>query len=265
MMKISISDVDSYNDNGYLVKGSVFSEKEIDEIYSEINKISSDESLPGRVLESDGSSVRSLNGPHLSSDYFAQLGAKKLLVDAAKRLLGEEDIYIHQYKINTKKAFSGEKWEWHSDYWFWNKEDGMPSANSLTVGILLDDMTAFNGPLMVIPGTHVDELTDDLHQNSYNGLTGGKNWEITTSSKLKYQLSTEYLKERVEKSSIVALEAQRGSVIIFHSNILHASSYNISPWDRGILLVSYNTVSNRLNDVKEPRPEFMATRNVVVL
>ncbi|HYC27586.1 MAG TPA: phytanoyl-CoA dioxygenase family protein, partial [Chitinophagaceae bacterium] len=55
-------------------------------------------------------------------------------------------------------------------------------------------------------------------------------------------------------------KAPAGSVLFFHGNIFHASSNNLSPWDRHTFLVTYNSVKNALPEIENPRPEFISRR-----
>jgi ectoine hydroxylase len=49
--------------------------------------------------------------------------------------------------------------------------------------------------------------------------------------------------------------------MFFHGNLFHASTNNLSPWDRISVFVSYNSVANALRDKENPRPEFIAARD----
>ena len=74
-------------------------------------------------------------------------------MEAAQRIL-QDEVYVHQFKVNAKLAFRGEVWEWHQDYIFWRNEDGMPTDNVVTLALFLDEVNEFNGPLLFVPGSH---------------------------------------------------------------------------------------------------------------
>ena len=61
---------------------------------------------------------------------------------------------MHQYKVNAKAAFDGEVWQWHQDYGTWARDDGMPEPRAMNIAVFLDEVSAINGPLMFIPGSH---------------------------------------------------------------------------------------------------------------
>lgn len=64
------------------------------------------------------------------------------------------DVYIHQSRINDKFGFKGSGFNWHSDLETWHSEDGMPRMRALSASLMLTDNNEFNGPLMLIPGSH---------------------------------------------------------------------------------------------------------------
>ena len=256
-------EMELYALQGFNIIESLYTRQEVRVMDDETQKLMQ-QNIAGKVLEEDGKTVRSVNGPDLHSTLFQNLACDERLLKRAEALLGGP-VYVHQYKINTKQAFQGQNWEWHSDYWFWKKEDGMPKPEALTAVIFLDEVNDFNGPMLLVPGTQHDELIDEIHAKPYGDLDGGENWAITTAQKLKYRLSENYLRRKIEHKGMVAAKGRPGDVLFFHCNLLHCSSANASPWDRKAVFISYNRVSNPLNDVSSPRPEFMASRQYTPL
>src|SRR5205085_12600576 len=90
------------------------------------------------------------------------------LVEPANQMLGS-NVYIHQFKINAKVALEGDQWEWHQDFLYWHKEDNMPSPRVLTAVLFLNHVTDFNGPILVIPGSHNEGMID---VNAYETSAG---------------------------------------------------------------------------------------------
>ena len=37
------------------------------------------------------------------------------MIEPIEQIFGEK-VYMHQYKINAKSAFTGDVWQWHQDY-----------------------------------------------------------------------------------------------------------------------------------------------------
>ncbi|CTP93223.1 phytanoyl-CoA dioxygenase [Xanthomonas translucens pv. poae] len=258
-----IDDIKIYENSGYVLIEENFSNDEIDVLTSEVEALLERGGV-GMVMEDDGKAVRSFNGPHRFSQAMQELARDERLLGLAREILGGE-VYVHQYKINMKRALAGERWEWHSDYWFWQEEDGMPEPKALTAVVYLDDVHDLNGPMLIIPNTHTSRLEQDDHTRPYAELTGGENWQITTSSKLKYQLSHDRLRCEMRKHGLVAAKGKRGTTLFFHCNLLHYSSPNPSAWDRRAIFISYNRVDNALVPIESPRPDFLASRDFTPL
>ena len=82
----------------------------------------------------------------------------------------DEDVYMHQYKVNAKAAFDGEVWQWHQDFGTWHRDDEMPEPRAMNIAVYLDDVTPANGPLLFIPGSHKDGTLPaghDIETTSY--------------------------------------------------------------------------------------------------
>ena len=84
--------------------------------------------------------------------------------------------------------------------------------------------------------------------------------QVTTAD-LKYKINKEILSRVTQKNNIVAVKGGAGFVLFFDGNLFHASSNNLSPRDRLSVFVSYNSVENALAEVRNPRPEFIASRD----
>ncbi|MFE3738969.1 phytanoyl-CoA dioxygenase family protein [Streptomyces sp. NPDC059096] len=242
--------IERYEEDGYLLLPRYLSHAELDVLRGELPVVFGEES-PRRVLEEGSGAVRGVHGVHETSSVFRTLVRLPRLVGPARQLLGS-DVHVFQFKINAKLALVGEVWEWHQDYRFWRDEDGMETDRALSVAVLMDDVDEFNGPLMFVPGSHRDGLCAvDTHD---------ADWTRTLTSKLKHSLRVEALAAAAKQRGIVAPKAPAGSVLLFHSNILHGSGPNMSPDNRTMVLISYNSVENPLRDVPDPRPEFLASR-----
>ena len=49
---------------------------------------------------------------HLYNEAFGLLGAHPRMIEPVEQIFGEK-VYMHQYKINAKSAFTGDVWQWH--------------------------------------------------------------------------------------------------------------------------------------------------------
>jgi ectoine hydroxylase len=213
---------------------------------------------PARVLEKDGETVRGVHGSHLVNDGFARLVRHPRLLGAAARVLGGQ-VYVHQFKINAKVAICGDVWPWHQDFIFWNRGDGMREALAVNVAVLLDDATDINGPLLVLPGSHLLGSLEPARAER----TGA--WESHLSADLEYALDAPRLAELTADRDIVPIKGAAGTVLLFDPLIVHGSGANMSPRDRRMVLITYNHVDNVPDVVANPRPEFLAARDFTPL
>ncbi len=265
LMYLTEEQLKTYKDSGLVLLPEYFSETEVEMMRTQLPALFT-ENTTRRVLEEEGNTVRSVHGSHTTNEVFRCLSRHPRLVEPAMQLVGSK-VYIYQFKINAKAAFSGDLWEWHQDYIFWRKEDGMPTARVVNALVCLDDMNEFNGALFVIPGSQKEGMIDVAARNfidiskqaKFNG--DRPTWISNFAAKLKYSLNRDVITDLVSKYGIVAIKASAGSVLFFDGNIVHASPNNISPFTRSIAIVTYNSIENIPSPVKDPRPEFLVSCN----
>jgi ectoine hydroxylase-related dioxygenase (phytanoyl-CoA dioxygenase family) len=263
-MRLEPELVKLYEEQGYLILPSVFATSAISRLKVEIAQLCA-ESSPNRFLEKDGDAVRSIYGAHLANDLFKNLTVNPKLLGAAKQIL-REDVYCYQSKINTKRAFSGELWEWHQDLIYWLDQDGLPDGKMINIAVFFDDVTEFNGPIFAVPGSHRSGVLARVGE-----LPGARpmswqpqdpEWRAKHAARLKdYLLDGDTVSNAVKQRGIVSLKGTAGSVVIFHPNLVHASTHNISPYDRAMIILTYNSTSNLPRDIGARRPEFFASRD----
>ena len=287
-----LSDGDStrYADDGFWFADDLFSEEEASRYLAEAERLaeSVDPRAPGVIAEpesrggtgvspvrrgtgagstgkmpvppEESRTVRSVFRVHRGSEAFRALCKDPRLVDRARQILGSE-VYIHQSRINFKPPFEGKEFFWHSDFETWHIEDGMPRMRAVSVSVNLTENHEFNGPLMVVRGSHrhyircVGETPEEHHTQSLK--------------KQEYGVPTrEALAFLVEQGGIEAPKGRAGSALFFECNTMHGSVANLSPWPRTNLFLVFNSVENRLQAPfggTPPRPAFLAQREVVPL
>lgn len=264
-MHLTEEQLSIYNNQGFLLLSEYFSRTEVELMKAELSALSTENS-PTKVLEKDGKTVRSFHGTHTKNEVFSRLSRHPFIVEPAMQIVGSQ-VYIYQFKINIKAAFSGDIWKWHQDYIYWRKEDGMPKPRVVNAMCLLDDMNEFNGPLYVIPGSHKEEMIDTTADNlkvadvNSNGSSDSSKWLSSFSANLKYSLTQKVVTNLVTKYGITAIKAAAGSVLFFDSNIVHASPNNISPFGRTTVIVTYNSIENIPLPVSNPRPDFLVSQD----
>lgn len=252
-MHITSNQLSRYRSRGYLFLRSCFSQAEIAMIVRELPAIFAQD-LPGKVLEKDSDTIRSVYGVHFDNPVLRCLAHHPRLVHPARKLLAG-DIYIHQSKVNVKAAFKGDVWHWHQDFIYWLREDGMLEPQATTAAIFLDEVNEFNGPLLFVPSSHRVGVIDTPVRETAPSWLGG------AIADLKYSLTTECVATLVAQHGIVAPKGPAGSVLFFHCNIVHGSAPNMSPFNRKIIYITFNSTRNRLASLPTRRPEFMASCN----
>jgi ectoine hydroxylase len=148
-------------------------------------------------------------------------------------------------------AFEGDVWQWHQDYGTWLNDDLMPTERAMNVAIFLDDVTEHNGPLMFIPGSHKKGVVDASH-------------DLTTTSYPLWTVDNDLIRQLVQRAGgkqggIVSPKGPAGSMILFHSCLVHASGSNLSPFNRVSVYLSLCAVSNHIR--RHKRPEYIAHRD----
>jgi ectoine hydroxylase len=243
-MKLTPEQLEQFDRDGYLFFPALFSPEEIRTLTDEVPRLYAMQ-RPENVREKGRDAVRTNFAAHLYSEPFARLARHPRMVDPVMQIF-EEEVYMHQFKINGKMAFDGDVWQWHQDYGTWKNDDLMPSARAMNVAIFLDEVNEFNGPLMFIPGSHKQGALPAGHDTS------------TTSYPL-WTIDKDTISQLVAKRGIVAPKGPAGSMILFHGCLVHASTSNLSPWNRVSVYLSLCAVSNHIRRFK--RPEYIAHRD----
>ncbi len=226
-MSLDQQQIEFYRENGYLLLERVIDELtlarlrgKIDEFLEASRKVESS----NEVYDLDNSHsaaqprVRRLKDPYLRDPMFKNLAASDAILDPVAQLLGGSVRFDHS-KLNFKHPGAAAEIQWHQDWAFY------PYTNDdlLAVGVMIEDCTADNGPLMVIPGSHKGPIYDHHHDGVFAG--GIDRGEI------------EHLLDQA-----VDITAPAGSISLHHVRTLHASRNNQGDTLRPLLLFSYAAV-----------------------
>ena len=222
-MKLTQQQLEQFDRDGYLFFPSHFTPEEVKKLTDEVPSLYAQD-RPENIREKGKTSVRTNFAAHMYSAPFARLARHPRMIRPVEQLF-DEKLYMHQFKINGKMAFDGDVWQWHQDYGTWLNDDAMPDARAMNVAIFLDEVNEFNGPLMFIPGSHKMGALEAGHDTS------------TTSYPL-WTISNDNIRTLVDKGGIVAPKGPAGSMIMFHGCLVHASSPNLSPWNRVAVYLS---------------------------
>lgn len=256
---LSETELAHYEENGFLILPELFPAAELEAIVAAADAMRAREGIdPGTVIEEpDSKAVRSVFEIHRQNDVVGRLVREPRLAEIARFLL-DDDIYIHQSRLNYKPGFEGREFWWHSDFETWHIEDGMPRMRALSVSLMLTDNLVCNGPLLLINGSH-------KHYVSCVGTTPEEHYKASLK-KQEYGVPDHASIARLSERGIRAAVARAGSVVIFECNTLHGSGSNISPFPRSNIFFVYNALSNRLVDPysgQPPRPQHIANRTHV--
>lgn len=216
-----------YRTNGYLVVPAVFGPAELDGLRAAVAALRAEAAAcPASDARFDIGPGHSAATPHLRRikdpqrvhPAFAAAARQPGLLDRIADLIGP-DIRFDHGKLNLKPPGGQAAIEWHQDWAFY------PHTNDdlLAVGILLEDVDAANGPMMVIPGSHTGPVLDHHHAGWFVGACNPDDLGPA-------------------RDRAVALTAPAGSVTLHHVRTVHASSENHSDRDRPLLLFTYRAV-----------------------
>lgn len=254
-MKLSKTQLETYDRDGYLVMPGLFSADEVGAMKAELRRIQ-DIDTDHLVRERSGGVAKTIyrvhedNGPTASPVFHAASRCPRMLAPA-QGVLGDESLYVYHTKCNLKTAIDGSVWQWHQDYGTWRK-DGVPEPALTTALVMLDQPTEFNGCLYFIPGSHkVGNL-----EPRFDEATAYKFWVVPKEDLLDIM---------ARSPEPVPITGEPGTVVFFHPNILHASGHNLSRHDRWAIYVVYNQVANRPVDVPNPRPDYVRSTNFAPL
>lgn len=253
----------TYREKGFIILPSFFSKDEVASIRDSIFRVRDhyeqmevDERPAEVVTEPNGPAVRSVFAVHKSYDALRAIMADERLVTMAHQIL-DDDVYIHQSRINFQPAFRGSGFYWHSDFETWHAEDGVPVPRAFSAVVLLNDNTPQNGALMVMPGS-MNEFVPCV------GETPDDNWKTSLRSQVVGTPHPHNIRALADKHGITHCAAPQGSLLLFDSNLMHGSHSNISPYDRSNVFFVYNAVSNKAGApfaARNNRPEHVATHD----
>ena len=242
-MELTQKQLSEFDEQGFLFLPECFSRDEARMLRDEAHRVYAMDRE--EVWREDNGAARTAFAAHTYNEGFRRLGAHPRLIGPVTQILGEA-VYMHQYKVNAKAAFDGAVWQWHQDYGTWARDDGMPEPRAMNIAVFLDDVTAANGPLLFIPKSHRAGVLEAGH-------------DLETTSYPLWTLDRATVTRLAEEGGIDAPLGPAGSVLLFHSNLVHASPPNISPFNRTIVYLSLCAVSNHIH--RHKRAEWIAHRD----
>src|SRR5499425_3469808 len=160
--------------------------------------------------------VRRIKSPHKVHPAFDAVMRRREVMEVLTLLLGPA-MRLHNSKLNMKAARYGSPVEWHQDWAFY------PHTNDdlLAVGVMLDDCTSDNGPLLVVPGSHRGPVFDHHADGYFCGA-----------------IDPAAIRDVIARA--VPLTGRAGSMSFHHVRLVHGSAQNVSSLPRTLLLYEYS-------------------------
>lgn len=250
-----------FNENGYLQIDNMLTKSAALILKAEADTLRQtmrDSDDPLAFREPDSGEIRSVFMVHEASKCFAEVSRHPLLAGAARQIL-DDDVYIHQSRLNFKPGFEGKEFYWHSDFETWHVEDGMPEMRAVSCALPLTKNYSFNGPLMVMPGSHRQFIAcvGETPKDHYKASLKKQEYGVPDHDSLTWL---------ADRYGIEVPSVQPGSVLLFDCNTMHGSNGNISPYPRSNVFFVYNSMKNRVMPPYgglDPRPEFIASRATI--
>jgi ectoine hydroxylase len=140
------------------------------------------------------------------------------LVEPMKDALGTETVGPWTCKLNLKRPREGSEFPWHQDYPYWYAFVRDQAREIATAIVFLDDATADNGAIRVLPGSHAAGPAPRDPNDPTRFLADPA---------------------RIDARRERAVELAAGGVLLFPSLLLHRSSPNASDRQRRAMLLSF--------------------------
>lgn len=238
--------LDQYRRDGFIFFDSFLPRDAVADLSAQMDRLREEAAGddPAVIREPSGNTIRSIFQVHRKSPLVDGLIRDPRLLGPVRQILGGP-VYVHQSRIHYKSGFDGAPFYWHSDFETWHSEDGMPRMRAVSVQISLRENSSLNGPLMLIPGSH-------LH---YVACVGETPYGVPDRASLSALM---------KEGGVVSPLGPAGSMVLFDCNTIHGSNSNITPQPSTSLLIVFNSVENRLTYPfagAKPRPSFVAERD----
>jgi len=219
---LSDAQLRQYRETGFLVIENVLSEEDLERL-----RVGIDRFIDGSRqvichddvydLEEDHTPenphVRRVKDPDFHDNAFQALIHHPRIVAVMEGLIGP-GVRYDKSKLNMKSGGGGSPVEWHQDWAFY------PHTNDdlCAVGVMIDDMTMDNGPLLVVPGSHRGPVYDHHYEGYFCGA-------VTDPAATGIYAAAE------------PLLGCAGAITVHHVRALHGSAPNVSDQPRRLLLM----------------------------
>lgn len=230
---LSESQQSFFHENGYLVVENVVSEALLKQLQADfaawVDESRQHDSAYGETIDgrarfsvepghsADSPALRRVNSPVEISAAYMEAMRQSGMVDAVAELIGP-NLKYHHSKVNSKMPGAATKVKWHQDFPF------TPHSNDdlITALLMVDEVTAENGPLTVVPGSHKGPIYDLWRDGKFTGA-----------------VADDVAQQCAPKS--VECIGKAGSVCLMHTRLLHSSEANLSNKPRTLFIAVYSS------------------------
>ena len=234
--KLTATEIETYHRDGFLHLPGFFDPVELEPIQNSLEK---DPSVGGRIFHvhdgvddtrddhqhGTGYRLDYLGWFREGDDWLGTCTRLERIVDGAAALIGEPVYHYHSKLVKKPIADSGSL-VWHQDYGGWY-QDGCLMPDMLTFVIALTDSDDKSGCLRFLKGSHKMGRVDRIRgEHAYANIHPLR------------------LAGALEQFEEVPGEMQAGDGLFFHGNLVHCSGPNNAGYDRWLVELSYNAVSN---------------------
>ncbi len=169
---------------------------------------------PGHTAERPG--LRRVASPIEVSDAYLDVMRHNRALDAVAQLVGP-NLRFRESKLNSKLPGTTTHLKFHQDFPF----GPLSNDDLVTVLFHLDKVTAENGPLEVVPGSHKGPLFEHWHDGVFTGAV---------SPGIEAKARTE----------AITCCGAAGSAYLMDARLLHGSAPNLSSEPRTLFIVQYH-------------------------
>jgi len=226
-MSLNEDQLEAFNRDGYIVVKNLFSQEEVDKLYSS--------AIENSIMQKNAMDLNDQTGKKTKltlwftpgNDVFGYLIRSERMVNSVAQLLDDDSPVCHFHtKLMQKEPKVGGAWEWHQDYGYWYKNQFIYPDQLMSVMVALTKANKENGCLQVIKGSHKMGRLN----HGFAGEQVGADMAMVNHA--------------LKTMELVYCEIEPGDALFFHSNLIHRSEANLSDHPRWSLISCYNSQSN---------------------
>jgi len=284
---LSDSDLAQYRQRGYVVLDHAVDRRDLDAALESLRALQSRGGLSQNDRYNASGRVDFRKIPNLAkaNEAFRRLASTPAVVSAIEALIGQDALLFRDVMV-VKPARDGAHLDYHQDSEYWDIE---PRA-LVSAWFTFRDVGVTDGCLRVIDGSHLRRYPHDIligeerplpswitsglrrlvslsgtGDSDASGFSAARSLKNAVLGRFTrhagFLAKLQDLHARIpedEKRRAVDLPVRAGSVVLFHSMLLHASNTNTSDLERPAYIPSYMGAGYRFCGVGDP--EFLVAR-----